>query len=292
MTRTQIGVTLPQFTSDPLELVDGAKRAEAAGLDSVWLFDHLWPLTGGKRRSMFEAWTAVAFVAAATERVTVGTLVTRSSLRRPVMVGKMAATVAAIAPGRLIVGIGSGDSQSRSENSSFGLPYFEGERRVAQLESTVRVVRSYLHGPQLDHTDPFTTVNALPTSPAAHPAPEVWVGGRTAATVRVAGHYADGWNAWGASPRELVEGAEIVRAAAGGRPVRVTWGGLVLMAATDADAVARLGARDPSDYLVGSPATIRARLNELAGAGADHLIVTFPHPTARADYEKLAAATS
>jgi alkanesulfonate monooxygenase SsuD/methylene tetrahydromethanopterin reductase-like flavin-dependent oxidoreductase (luciferase family) len=64
------------------------------------------------------------------------------------------------------------------------------------------------------------------------------------------------------------------------------------MAATDADAIARIGSRDPSNYLIGSPATIRARLNELAGAGADHLIVTFPHPTARADYETLAAATS
>ncbi len=47
MSDVRIGVTLPQFTGDRDRFADGARRAEAAGLDSIWLFDHLWPLAGG-----------------------------------------------------------------------------------------------------------------------------------------------------------------------------------------------------------------------------------------------------
>jgi alkanesulfonate monooxygenase SsuD/methylene tetrahydromethanopterin reductase-like flavin-dependent oxidoreductase (luciferase family) len=133
MTGVRLGVTLPQFTGDPSKLLDGARRAEDAGLDSVWLFDHLWPLTGGKSRSMFECWTSLAYIAAVTKRVTVGTLVSRSSMRHPVLLAKMAATVHAIAPGRLVVGIGSGDEASRPENDSVGLPYYPGRERTDQL---------------------------------------------------------------------------------------------------------------------------------------------------------------
>src|ERR671915_1147412 len=121
MTTPLLGATLPQFTDDGHAFVEAAQRAESLGLDSVWLFDHMWPLTGGKTRPVIESWTALAHLAAATSRITVGTLVTRSTLRHPLLLAKMAATVGAIAPGRVIVGIGSGDEQSRNENEAFGL---------------------------------------------------------------------------------------------------------------------------------------------------------------------------
>ena len=105
-------------------VVDGAHRAREAGLDSVFVFDHLWPLTGGKERPIFESWTTLAHIAAVTDTMDIGTLVTRSSLRHPAVLAKMAATVASIAPGRLIVAIGSGDEMSRPENEAYGIPYF------------------------------------------------------------------------------------------------------------------------------------------------------------------------
>ena len=57
-----IGVSLPQFTEEPKRLLDGANRAEAAGLDSLWLFDHLWPL-GRKDRPILECWSTLAWLA-------------------------------------------------------------------------------------------------------------------------------------------------------------------------------------------------------------------------------------
>ncbi|MGH2695063.1 MAG: LLM class flavin-dependent oxidoreductase, partial [Actinomycetota bacterium] len=199
----RVGVTLPQFTGDPDAFVGGANRAEAAGLDSIWVFDHLWPLSGGKQRPILECWTALAFVAAATERITVGTLVARSTLRHPAVLAKMAETVAAVAPGRLTVAIGSGDEASRDENMAFGLPFLSGAARVAQLRDTVDVVRARL----------------------GERAP-VWVAGRTDEIIRVAGERADGWNSWEASAAEFTTEAAAVRAAAGGRTVETTWAGL------------------------------------------------------------------
>jgi alkanesulfonate monooxygenase SsuD/methylene tetrahydromethanopterin reductase-like flavin-dependent oxidoreductase (luciferase family) len=199
----RLGVTLPQFTGDRDAFIGGALRAEAAGLDSIWLFDHLWPLSGGKERPILECWTALAYVAAATERIGVGTLVTRSTLRNPAVLAKMAETVADVAPDRLTVAIGSGDEVSKDENLAFGLPFLSGEARVEQLRDTVEVVRARV----------------------GTKAP-VWVAGRSEEVRRVAGESADGWNAWEASAAELGEEAATVRAAARGRTVETTWAGL------------------------------------------------------------------
>jgi alkanesulfonate monooxygenase SsuD/methylene tetrahydromethanopterin reductase-like flavin-dependent oxidoreductase (luciferase family) len=199
----RFGVTLPQFTAERDDFIGGALRAEAAGLDSIWVFDHLWPLSGGKARPILECWTALGYVAAATERITIGTLVTRSTLRHPAVLAKMAETIADIAPDRLTIVIGSGDEASRDENVAFGLPFLSGAARFEQLRDTVDVVRARV----------------------GTKAP-VWVAGRSEEVRRMAGESADGWNAWEASAAEFAEEAATVRAAARGRTVETTWAGL------------------------------------------------------------------
>ena len=57
-----IGVTLPQFTGDPERFLDGVRRAEELGFDSVWVFDHLWPLGGNRERPILECWTALSYL--------------------------------------------------------------------------------------------------------------------------------------------------------------------------------------------------------------------------------------
>jgi alkanesulfonate monooxygenase SsuD/methylene tetrahydromethanopterin reductase-like flavin-dependent oxidoreductase (luciferase family) len=285
----RLGVTLPQFTGDPGRLVDGARRAEDCGLDSVWLFDHLWPLTGGKERPMFECWTSLAYIAAATERVTVGTLVSRSSMRNPAVLAKIAATANEIARGRIIVAIGSGDELSRPENDSVGLPYYAGGERVAQLTSTVEIVRSFLAGDEVSHTGGFEHVRGLVPSPRSGSPPPVWVAGRSRAILTAAGRLADGWNGWGGTPEEFARDARRVIAHAGGRRIELTWAGLVLLAGTRAEAAAKLGRRPASRYIIGGPDEIRARLASFVDAGAGHLIATFPDPWAGGNFEALAA---
>ncbi|MFP5297436.1 MAG: LLM class flavin-dependent oxidoreductase [Actinomycetota bacterium] len=283
--RPRVGVTLPQFGDEPERLEAAVAAIEASDLDSMWVFDHMWPLSGGKRRPIFEAWTTLAWLAARAGTKTVGTLVTRSSLRHPAVLAKMAATVGEMAPGRLIVAIGSGDDMSREENEAFGIDYYSGEDRVDQLRSTVEVVVRFLTQEEVTQHDDFVDLAALPVSPrTALPVP-VWVGGRSGDALEIAGTLADGWNGWGSDVERFTQDANVVLAYTEGRPFEVTWGGLVVLAETDAQAE-RKAAGKGDDIIAGSPETVTEKLARFVDAGASHLVLT---PLGRWEPEVVAA---
>ena len=259
-------MTLPQFTGDVSIVRSAVRRAVEAGLDSVWVFDHMWPL-GHRERPILEGWSTLAFLAAYSKDIGVGTLVTRSTLRNPEVLGRMAATVGRVAAGRLTIGIGSGDAQSKAENVAAGIPYYAGEARFVQLAETVAVLRSHLAGAGI----------SVP----------VWVGGRSKAARDIAAAHADGWNCWGATPEEFAAEANEVRRAAGDRPFELTWGGLFVAADDDTAARAVLGHRDPAPYLVGGSDVVGERLTALAAAGATHIVATFPDAGKPGGYEVL-----
>jgi alkanesulfonate monooxygenase SsuD/methylene tetrahydromethanopterin reductase-like flavin-dependent oxidoreductase (luciferase family) len=289
VTSIELGVTLPQFSDDPGVLVAAARRAEAAGLDSVWVFDHLWPLGAGKSRPILECWTTLAWLGAATEHVGIGTLVTRSTLRHPAVLAKMAATVAAIGPGRLTVGVGSGDERSRAENEAFGAPYHSGAERVAQLEDTLEVLRRHRTSASLTYSGPHARIAGLPTAAQPVPGPPLWAAGRSAAVIRLAGRLADGWNGWGVRPEGFAAAVETLREAAAGRTVEASWGGLAVLARTDAEARSRLaGRRHPEHYVAGGPETLAGRLSELVASGARHLVLALADPAEPGAFELLA----
>ncbi|MBW3594847.1 MAG: LLM class flavin-dependent oxidoreductase [Actinobacteria bacterium] len=288
MTDVLLGTTLPQFTDDPDRFVEGAQRAEALGLDSVWLFDHLWPLSGGKERPIIECWTALGYLAAETSSIRIGTLVTRSSLRHPAVVAKMAATIGEIAPGRVTITIGSGDEMSRDENEAYGIPYYAEDDRVGQLVSTVRCVRECLHEDLVTFEDDYVSLRELPPSPQPDPVPKLWVGGRSDDVLEVAGTVADGWNGWGGGSERFAEDAATVVGYAGPRPIELSWGGLVMLGRDDDAAATKMGERNPKAWIVGGPATVADRLRRFVDGGARHLIVTLPDPWRDGVYELLA----
>jgi alkanesulfonate monooxygenase SsuD/methylene tetrahydromethanopterin reductase-like flavin-dependent oxidoreductase (luciferase family) len=284
----RVGATLPQFTGNPERLIDGARRAEACGLDSIWPFDHLWPLSGGRGRPLLECWTSLAYIAAVTERITVGTLVTRSSMRHPAVLAKIAATANEIAPGRLVVAVGSGDALSRPENESVGLPYHGGRARVEQLASTVAVLRKFFDGEEVDQADAFVNLRAFPRGPRSSPPPPMWVAGRGEAALRIAATLADGWNGWGGTPEEYARDCATVRALADGRRVEATWAGLVVLAPTLERAREKLGSRPSNAYIAGDSEAVRDRLAGFVAAGAEHIIATFPDSGTPGNFEALA----
>jgi alkanesulfonate monooxygenase SsuD/methylene tetrahydromethanopterin reductase-like flavin-dependent oxidoreductase (luciferase family) len=289
MTPVRLGVTLPQFSDDPGVVVAAARRAEAAGLDSVWVFDHLWPLGGSKSRPILECWTTLAWLGAATERVGIGTLVTRSTLRHPAVLAKMAATVAAIGPGRLTVGVGSGDARSRAENEAFGAPYHSGAERVAQLADTLEVLRRHRTSATVMYSGPHVRIAGLPAAPQPVPGPPLWAAGRSAAVIRLAGRLADGWNGWGIRPEAFAAAVGTLREAAAGRAVEASWGGHAILARTDAEARSRLvERRRPEHYVAGGPETLAGRLSELVATGARHLVLALADPAEPGTFELLA----
>src|SRR5215218_6530018 len=138
----KIGVQLPEverYVPWP-EYVDLARRAEAAAYDSVWVGDHLlYDLPGGLTRGPWEAWTSLAAIAQATERVEIGPLVAATSFHAPAMLAKQAATIDAISGGRLIVGLGAGWNER--EYAAFGFSY---DRRVSRFEEALAIIATLL----------------------------------------------------------------------------------------------------------------------------------------------------
>jgi alkanesulfonate monooxygenase SsuD/methylene tetrahydromethanopterin reductase-like flavin-dependent oxidoreductase (luciferase family) len=126
----RVGVTLPTFTDDAVA-VGAAQRAEQLGLDGVFVFDHLWPL-GSPDRPALSAFPVLGAVAAVTTAVHFGPLVARIGLVPDDVLVAELLSLQRMAPGRLIAGLGTGDSKSAAENLAFGIPFEPAdERRMA-----------------------------------------------------------------------------------------------------------------------------------------------------------------
>jgi len=184
----RVGVTLPTFRADAAVL-DAARAAESAGLDGVFVFDHLWPI-GAPHRPALSAFPVLGAVAAVTRRVWVGPLVARVGMVPDALLAAQLLSVARMAPGRFVAALGTGDSKSAPENVAFGLPYPAAAQRRAALATVARQV-------------------------AAQGVP-VWVGGGSAATEALAVALGAAVNLWQARPEQV--------AAAASRG-EVTWGG-------------------------------------------------------------------
>jgi alkanesulfonate monooxygenase SsuD/methylene tetrahydromethanopterin reductase-like flavin-dependent oxidoreductase (luciferase family) len=137
----RLGVQLPEVEREvrwPEQLAI-ARAAEAGGFDSVWVGDHL--LYREPDRGPLEAWTQLAALAVATERVTIGPLVACLAFHPPLVLAKMAATVDDISGGRLVLGVGAGWNDD--EFRAAGLPT---ERKVSRFEERFGILRRLLAG--------------------------------------------------------------------------------------------------------------------------------------------------
>lgn len=125
------------------DLVAVALRAEALGVDSVWVGDHL--RIGLRPESddfgMWECWSLLSALAAATDRIEIGTLVASTPYRSPSLLAKMAETVDEISGGRLILGVGAGWHEP--EFKAFGFPY---DHWASRFEEAVQIITGLLRG--------------------------------------------------------------------------------------------------------------------------------------------------
>ncbi len=217
----EFGLLLSQFTDRWDDVEGDARLAENAGLDSVWLVDHLLDVASAER-PVFEAWAALAYLAGITERVRLGHLVNCVSFRNVGLMAKMAATTDHASNGRLDLGLGAGWYEA--EYRAFGYLYGSGGDRRRAFEAYVEaLIELFAGGPVTFDREGVVLDGAVCNPPPLQqPHPPIVVGASRPHMLEATGRFADVWNCPARLLDRLEEPQGVVLAAANGRPVRTT----------------------------------------------------------------------
>jgi alkanesulfonate monooxygenase SsuD/methylene tetrahydromethanopterin reductase-like flavin-dependent oxidoreductase (luciferase family) len=281
----RIGVRLPQYGSTWSEIRDTAVQCEGLGFDGLWVNDHFQSPGRRKRDATFEALTTLAAVAQHTSRARLGVAVLSASYRFAPVATKALATIDAMAPGRLVVGLGSGSD--RAEHHAYGIMFPPPLARTARLELTIEVMRAMGASPDGATVDGM--LNDAPNHPAA--SPPIWVAAHKRLGLTIAGAMGDGVVAAFTSPAEVARRRAIAEAARleAGRPP-MAWClytfALPDLPETDAWLAAQARALDstPSAIrrwlagtgIVAPPDELRERLGEYAAVGVTDVVLAAP----------------
>ena len=250
-----------------------AEAAEAAGLDSFWLADHLiYRFPERAESGIWEVFTLLGGVAAATTRIQFGPLVACTSFRNPALLAKIADTLDEMSGGRLILGLGAGWHEP--EYDAFGYPF---DHRAGRFEEAMGVIAPLLREGRVDfHGQYYEATNCalIPRGPSPS-GPPLWIGAKGPRMLRLIARYADGYNtAWHLTPDKVTERWEPVRAACAeeGRDPDT----LELTAGTHVHVLApgeRSAEGETEKRIVGTAAEVAERLRGFAAVGVRHLIV-------------------
>jgi probable F420-dependent oxidoreductase len=271
-----VGVQLPEVEREVRwpELSAIARRAEESGFDSIWLGDHyLYRDDGRPERGPWEAWTALAGLAAVTSRVRLGPLVACAGFHEPAVLAKMAATVDEISGGRFVLGIGAG--WNRTEFDAFGIPY---DRRASRFEEALPVIAELVAGERVTADGSFVHVRDAVLLPRPGRRVPIVVGSTGERVLRAALPVADAWNTWFDAYGNTPEGFATLHArvseiasSVGRDPATIERSACVLVAIDGG------GGERPADpsapHVRGTVGQVADHLRALADAGADEAIV-------------------
>lgn len=189
----RIGIQLPEVERPVTwnEIKEIAIMAEDGGLDSIWIGDHLLYRDEGGTRGPWEAWSMLAALSEATERVELGPLVAATAFHAPAMLAKKAAAVDEISGGRLILGLGAGWNEV--EFRAFGFPF---DHRVARFEEAYNVITTLIREGSIDFSGKYYELREMELVPAARPDMKVLIGSNGPRMMRIAAPSMDMWNTW------------------------------------------------------------------------------------------------
>jgi probable F420-dependent oxidoreductase len=234
----KVGVQLhPQHTTVD-ELRSAWRNADALGLDSIWTWDHFFPLWGPSDGAHFEGWTLLSAMAVDTEHATIGILVSSNSYRNPDLLADMARTVDHLSGGRAVLGMGAGWFER--DYAEYGFEFATAKERLKRLREALPRVRS-----RLENLEP----------PPLGELPLLIGGGGEQVTLKLVAEHAKMWNFFG-PPHNYRRKAQVLDGwceKLGRDPAEIERTVLI-----DADEV-----KDHEAYLE---------------AGAEHLIVKIGHP--------------
>jgi len=289
----RFGIQTPNQDATWEQIRDAWKLAEELGFDSAWVFDHFLPIFGDEDGPTLEGWTLLAALAAETEHIRLGVMVTGNTYRNPSLLAKMATTVDHVSGGRLLLGLGAG--WFARDHSAFGFHYGTDRERAERLEEALQVITKLWSEDHPSFQGKYYALDRAPFAPGnvQTPRPPIVIGGQGKRwIVPLVGRYADGWNAvTGVTPDGVRERIRIIRdecARVGRDPcpsnVSILLPLVTITRIPFAGPVVRLGARALVDkrvagaILADSPAVIEKRIREDVDAGVCEVILSVRAP--------------
>jgi alkanesulfonate monooxygenase SsuD/methylene tetrahydromethanopterin reductase-like flavin-dependent oxidoreductase (luciferase family) len=278
--------------SDWESLRDAGVRADELGYDSLWTWDHVYPIVGSHEGPMFEGWLTITAWAALTKRAHVGLMVGANTFREPSLVAKMATTLDHISGGRAYLGIGA--AWFEAEHRAYGFRYGDGPpERLRWLGEALPVIRGMLHGEEPTAAGKRYHARKAMNLPAPvqRPLPLLIGGSGEQVTLKLVAQYADANNIGGTIENVRHKEAILLQHCerVGRDPAeieRTTGRGVAIIRDSAAEARGVLertfgdngGASTWEEQPIGTPEQVVERLAPFVEAGYRHLIFGFPHP--------------
>jgi probable F420-dependent oxidoreductase len=273
--KVRIGISLGAASGPFGAAVD---RLEANGVDSLWLPEMVYG-------SLVEPFVGMAWALSRTARLKVGTGVTVLPGRQPVLVAKQIASLAALAPGRVLPVFGLKPARP-AEVPLFPVPP---GRRAAVFDESLELIRLLLRREVVSFAGEFFTVQAASVGQPPDKPIDIWLGGSAPGALRRVGRLGDGWLASFVTPAEARAGREVIErtAAEAGREVEPDHFGISLAVGTGgipselAEVIRqRRPGVDPASLTAGSWADARRLVEEYVAAGLSKFVI---RPAGRAD---------
>lgn len=278
----------PAASSAPSETLDLARWADANGWYGVWFADHYMPNTGSVDRkpgSVYECWSVLPAIAAVTERVRLGPLVSPTSVHHPALLANRAATIDQLSNGRMVLGLGAG--WQINEHHAYGIALEPPGERVSRFEEAIQIVRSLLAEDRTEFHGTYYDITDAPCDPKPVQSPlPIVVGTGSPRMSRITARHADEWNTWGTVEEAGRRRATFAAAceSVGRDPATMHMSVQVLPVFGDADAPDGLADR----WFAGSAEQLRDAIGQYAELGFDEFILPLFHvgggPAARQEF--------
>jgi len=289
----RFGVQTPPQNTTWDDLHRTWKLIDAEGYDTAWVFDHFFPIMADPGGTCLEGWTLLPALAALTERVELGVLVTGNTYRHPAVLAKMGSTLDHISNGRLIMGLGA--AWFELEHSAYGIPFHTTGQRIDRLDEAAELIKRLWTERLVDFDGRFyRLVQAYcEPKPVRKPHPPLMIGGGgEKKTLRVTARHANQWNTVG-SPELFRRKIAVLRdhCQAVGRDfeeIELSWAGLAAVAGSKSgkDELIRSFARTwkmtPEELepaaLVGTESEVRDKIAVYIEEGVTHFILMCAAP--------------